>query len=154
MHLPALRERSADITLIANHFIDLYCRKYDKQKKKLSAAATDVLTHYKWPGNVRALRHAIERAVILATSIILEPADFQIGQDHFNQEVKYAASNPGESSVIGTTIGDERVLNLKQVEYRTIVLALKKHDYNISQTANELGLTRAALYRRMEKYGI
>ncbi|MCG8412827.1 MAG: sigma-54 dependent transcriptional regulator [Pseudomonadales bacterium] len=152
--LPALRERAEDISTIARHFVELYCRKYDKVLKQLSPSAIEALVHYRWPGNVRALRHAIERAVILSTSDTLEPKDFQFDQEYPGYKVETEKALDGDALLPNTADIGEQNLNLKQVEYRTIVLALKKHDYNISQTARELGLTRAALYRRMEKYGI
>jgi DNA-binding NtrC family response regulator len=146
--IPPLRNRREDIPTIAEYFVHHYCQKYGKDDKQLSAAALDALIHYDWPGNVRALRHAVERAVILSTKSQLQPHDFPLhGSSTF----------AGESSLESTDVepmvqtGD---LNLERLEFRAISQVLKKHRYNISHSAKELGLTRAALYRRMEKYGL
>jgi transcriptional regulator of acetoin/glycerol metabolism len=96
------------------------------------------LHDYDWPGNVRALRHAVERALILAEGEMLGPSDLQLD---------YAAAEPA-ASVMPT------ILNLDHMEKETILKALRKHGFNISRAANELGLTRASLYRRMEKHDI
>ncbi len=150
--LPALRDRASDIPGIANHFVELYCQKYAKTHKRLNPGAIEALTRYGWPGNVRALRHAIERAVILSLNDELEAEDFQFNQAGAEQSTP---PNKGNESIRSDgRNGSDQDLNLRRVEYRTITLALKKHGYNISHTAKELGLTRAALYRRMEKYGI
>jgi DNA-binding NtrC family response regulator len=138
--VPPLRERRDDILPIANHYAALYSRKYGQQPKTFSARAEQALTDYDWPGNVRALRHAIERAVILSEDNVLEPGDLQL------IETGTLTSSP--ATPIPT------VLNLDQMEKETIHKALKKHGFNISHAAKELGLTRASLYRRMEKHGL
>ena len=116
-------------------------RKYGGEPRRFSAAAEKALLEYSWPGNVRALRHAVERAVILADGPVLAPSDLQLDQP---------APPPGGGSVsIAPTI-----LNLDELERATIQKALRKHGFNISRAASELGLTRASLYRRMEKHGI
>jgi DNA-binding NtrC family response regulator len=138
--LPPLRERPEDILPIARHFAALYSRKYGKPTKTFSPGAESALRQYDWPGNVRALRHAVERAVILAPGDSVEPRDLQLD---------YSA--PADSSHAVTAEG---VLNLEQVERQTIERALRKHGFNISHAAKELGLTRASLYRRMEKHGL
>ena len=94
---------------------------------------------YAWPGNVRALRHAIERAVILSRSAEQEPVDLQLDE----------VSAPDRSPV-----NKAMELNLEQLEKTTIETALRKHGFNISAASKELGLTRASLYRRMEKHGL
>ena len=136
--MPPLRERRGDIMPIARHYAALYARKYDKPEKTFSTTAQQALLEYDWPGNVRALRHALERAVILSTEKKLEPVDFQL-----SQVVSEAAASLTEPDN----------LNLDQMERATIEQALKRHAFNISKAARELGLTRASLYRRMEKYG-
>ena len=135
--LPPLRERRADILPIANHYAALYSRKYGDRQRVFSAAAEAALEEYDWPGNVRALRHAVERAIILAPGDRIEPADLQL--DYTDSES--VASAP-------------TILNLDHLEKDTIQKALRKHGFNISRTANELGLTRASLYRRMEKHDL
>lgn len=135
--LPPLRDRHEDIPLLTENFINIYCHKYKKTVPKVSAAAQKKLSAYHWPGNVRELQHAIERAVILSESSVLQPEDFffsvreQGGQD-------LALDN----------------LNLEEVEKTVICKVIEKYKGNVSQAAQELGLTRASLYRRMEKYGI
>jgi len=136
--LPPLRERPDDILPIARHFAELYSRKYGKPTRTFSTDAETALRQYDWPGNVRALRHAVERAVILAPGDSVEPLDLQLDY-----------SSPADASAPAAT-----VLNLEQVEKETIERALHKHGFNISHAAKELGLTRASLYRRMEKHGI
>ena len=136
--MPPLRERCDDILPIARHYAALYARKYGKTAKEFSAAAEKSLLDYDWPGNVRALRHALERAVILSTREKLEPADFQL-----------QPSEPEQSA----PVVEPHNLNLDEVERVTIEQALRRHAFNISKAAKELGLTRASLYRRMEKHG-
>jgi len=137
--LPPLRDRREDILPIARHYLGLYARKYGKPAASFSAAAERALADYDWPGNVRALRHAIERAVILSAQDALQPSDLQL-----DAVVTSAAATPPVPTV----------LNLDRVERDTIHRALVKHGFNISHTAQELGLTRASLYRRMEKHGL
>jgi DNA-binding NtrC family response regulator len=138
--LPPLRERPDDILPIARHFAGRYSKKYGKPLKTFSAEAEAALRGYDWPGNVRALRHAVERAVIMAPGDLVEPRDLQL--DYSSSEDAPASAPEGG------------VLNLEQVEKETIERALHKHGFNISHAARELGLTRASLYRRMEKHGL
>ncbi|MDJ0911590.1 MAG: sigma-54 dependent transcriptional regulator [Woeseiaceae bacterium] len=138
--LPPLRERRDDILPIADHYLAVYARKYGRQRTAFSAAAKDAMTTYDWPGNIRALRHAIERAVILAPNDSIEPADLQLVETG-------PTTAPGATPI-------PTVLNLDQMERETIHKALRKHGFNISHAAKELGLTRASLYRRMEKHGL
>ena len=137
IHLPALRERTEDIPLLAEHFLRQYSRKYDKEITKISEPAFKKLQTYTWPGNVRELQHAVERAVIMTDHSVLQPEDFLLTSLH----------------------GDESTMvfhdyNLEEVEKTVIRKALDKHEGNISKSAEELGLTRASLYRRMEKYDL
>lgn len=136
--VPPLRERRDDILPIANHYLSIYVRKYGGTEKSFSAQAESALLAYEWPGNVRALLHAIERAVILCDGAVVEPENLQLSQ-------QVAAP---------TRRSRETPLNLDQVEKETIAAALRKHGFNISHAAKELGLTRASLYRRMEKHGL
>ncbi len=136
IHLPPLRARDGDIALLADHFLKQYARKYQKNDLELHPAALQKLEQYSWPGNIRELRHAIERAVILSEQNILTPGDFPL---HLESP---ALAHAGET------------LNLDEMEKMLVREALKKHQGNISRAAEELGLTRAALYRRLEKHGI
>jgi transcriptional regulator with PAS, ATPase and Fis domain len=144
--LPPLRDRMADIEPIATHYITFYSRKYKKPEKNITAEAMDIIKHYAWPGNVRALRHAIERAIILSESEQLSSEDFQL-----SHVARISTTN--EPTAVQTT-AETAELNLDKVEKSTIETALKQYRYNISHTAKALGLTRAALYRRMEKHGL
>ena len=96
---------------------------------------------YDWPGNVRALRQAVERAVILSPKDVVEPQDLQL-------DYQVPAAVPE------TVRAEQTVLKLDEMEKNMIQAALNKHGFNISHTAKELGLTRASLYRRMEKHGL
>lgn len=145
--LPPLRDRGTDIIAIAEHFITLYGRKYQKTDLSLSENAKHAMLNYQWPGNIRALRHAVERAVILSDSNILAAEDFQLNTNENTNSVSQQTSSD-------STISLPNELNLEAIEKMAIAQALKKHRYNISHTAKELGLTRAALYRRMEKHGL
>jgi DNA-binding NtrC family response regulator len=102
------------------------------------------LEMHDWPGNVRALRHATERAVILADGESFRTEDFSVAQQQ-PQSPSPAPSTP---------MADASDLNLDRAERQMIEAALRKHSYNISLASGELGLSRAALYRRMEKYGL
>jgi DNA-binding NtrC family response regulator len=165
--LPPLRERIDDILPIANHFAGLYSRKYNQRVRAFSPAARAALIDYDWPGNVRALRHAIERAVILTSNEYLEPADLQL-RDSGTMQVSppaavTAAGNTAEPAAVSSAqsidpiekaavIASEQ--SLEQIEKAAIEKSLRKHGFNISHTAQELRLTRASLYRRMQKHGI
>ena len=146
IQLPPLRDRREDILPIADYYLDLYCRKYGHVDQQFSADAKSALSNHDWPGNVRALRHTVERAVILASGPLLTPADLQLGGAG-DYKAPAAAPGAGQDS-------NEIDLNLSRLEENAIRRALTDHRYNISRAAKALGLTRAALYRRMEKYGL
>jgi DNA-binding NtrC family response regulator len=137
IHLPPLRERPGDLKPLVEHFTGQVCRKYQKAIKTISDAALKKLAGYHWPGNVRELKHALERAIILSDVPMLQPGDFMFSQ---------VTDSPEEMAF--------KDLNLEQAEETLVRRALSKHQGNISQAAKELGLTRAALYRRLEKYGL
>ena len=143
IELPPLRERREDILLLVDHFIALYAKKYGKPARALPDDVAWALEHYDWPGNVRALRHAAERAVILADGEAFTVEDFSLSRS--------AAARPTAPAPAGAARED---LNLDRAEKQMVEQALKKHSYNISLAAAELGLTRASLYRRMEKHGL
>ncbi len=138
IQLPPLRARRDDIPQLLDHYLALYARKYDKPVRTLGGETLDLLTNYDWPGNVRALRHAAERAVILADGETYQIEDFPL------------PSRP-ESAMLPSLGG---TLNLDQLEKQMIERALRMHHFNISLAAGELGLSRGALYRRMEKHGL
>ncbi len=138
INIPPLRDRTEDIHLLSDHFIDLYCRKYRKNIKSISGSTIKKLEKYRWPGNIRELQHAIERAVIMSDKTTLQPDDFFfISQANDQIEDK-----------------KEETLDLDAVEKHTIKKAISKNGGNISKAAKELGLTRASLYRRLEKHGL
>jgi len=140
INLPPLRERSEDVFLLAENFLKYYSKKYNKSISKISDAAISRMKKYNWPGNVRELQHALERAIIMSTSSVLQPEDFILTSKTIDKE------------------GDEAVLldqfHLEEVEKILIRKVLKKFNGNITQAASELGLTRSSLYRRLEKYGL
>jgi len=141
--LPPLRDRREDIAALAEHFIAIYARKYNVARRRLSGEALALLESYRWPGNVRELKHAIERATILAVGDRFEPQDFPA------VVVAPSAAGPATAAEPGPDLYD-----LDAIERRTIARALADHTGNISRAASALGLTRAALYRRMEKHGL
>ena len=138
IELPPLRERREDIGVLLDHYLSLYARKYDKPQRELPPAVLQVLLEHDWPGNVRALRHAAERAVIMAEGDRYRTEDFPL---------------PTRSSGAPLSAGIES-LNLDQLERQMIERALRMHHFNVSLAAAELGLSRGALYRRMEKHGL
>ena len=142
--LPPLRDRREDIAALAEHFIAIYARKYNVARRRLSGEALALLESSRWPGNVRELKHAIERATILATGDRFEPVDFPA-------VVTVAPSGPASAA---TAEPGPDLYDLDAIERRTIARALADHTGNISRAASALGLTRAALYRRMEKHGL
>lgn len=148
--IPPLRQRSEDIEQIATYYIKLYCKKYGKNEKSISTDALRSIIDYSWPGNIRALRHAVERAIILSEGNELIALDFQLVEQPHQAG---AVVPPPEANLFQNPDTSEQDLNLDRIEKAAIGQALKKHRYNISHAAKELGLTRAALYRRMEKHG-
>lgn len=134
--MPPLRERLEDIPLLAQHFLEVYAKRYRKPPPRLQRTALDRLKAYPWPGNVRELQHCIERTLILHDHEQLDGWDLQLGQ----------------AKPISTEFKES--LNLKEMESALIEKALEKHKGNISKAAQELGLTRAALYRRLDKHDL
>ena len=136
IHIPPLRERGNDIILLADHFLDRYTHKYKKEIHGLTREAKNKLLKYTWPGNVRELQHTIERAVILGDGSMLKPENFLF---HTTSKQKKE---------------EEVVLNLEQLERQAIEKALRISNGNISRAAEYLGITRFALYRKLEKLGL
>lgn len=137
LHLPPLRERQDDVNLLTEHFVKVYCDKYRKPPKKVASSTMKKLSKYPWPGNIRELQHAIERAIIMSDGNILMPDDFFFLVQKTDSQTETADN-----------------LNLDDVEKNVILKAVNKHSGNISKAAKELGLTRASLYRRLEKHGL
>jgi DNA-binding NtrC family response regulator len=138
IEIPPLRERFEDIPLLANHFLKHYAAKYDKSVAKISDGAITRMHKHPWPGNIRELQHAIERAVILSNGSVLQPEDFNFTPSAGKEDGQLALEQ----------------YNLEEVEKLLIRKVLKKYNGNITQAASELGLTRSSLYRRLEKYGL
>ena len=134
LHIPPLRERGEDIILLAQHFLDTYNRKYHKSITGLNREARNKLLKYTWPGNVRELQHILERAVILSENHILRPEDFLLPKQK------------GQARDF-----DEEELNLEKLERRAIERALRQSGGNYSLAAEMLGITRFALYRKIDK---
>jgi DNA-binding NtrC family response regulator len=136
IRLPNLRDRQRDIELLAPHFLRVYTERYRKKISGFDPAAMQSLREHPWPGNVRELDHAIERAVLLSAGPLIRSIDLGL-----------RAAPPS-----GTPRLEE--MNLEEVEKHLIQRMLARHGGNVSQAANALGLSRSALYRRLEKFGL
>jgi DNA-binding NtrC family response regulator len=136
--LPSLRDRLEDIQPLAEHFLEIYCKKYKMPLKRINPTTIRRLEKHTWPGNIRELQHSVERAVIMSESNILQPHDFFLSQLDDNNQFEES----------------EDVTNLEEREKLLIRKVIDKHGGNISKAAKELGLTRASLYRRIEKHGL
>jgi len=134
--MPALKDRPTDIPLLAKHFLTKYSNKYHKPEVGLSEAALENLKKYPWPGNVRELEHALERAIIMLDGESIEAHDFRFLDNKSDDADRFED------------------YNLENIEAWAIKKAIKKHNGNISHAAKELGLSRGAMYRRMDKYNI
>ena len=133
IHIPPLRERGEDVLLLAEHFLKYFAHKYKKDVKTISREARQKLMRYPWPGNVRELQHALERAVILSEGNSLRPDDFLL---------RRSTEMPR---------GQEEIFNLEELERDAIDRAMKRCGGNVSHAADLLGITRYALYRKLEK---
>jgi DNA-binding NtrC family response regulator len=134
IEIPPLRNRGEDILLLAEHFLKIYGKKYEKSLK-ISGTAIDKLLQYEWPGNVRELQHMLENSVIMVDEGIIKP-----------ENLRFTTSISSGKQFFDNS------LNLNDVERLTIKEALFKHKGNINQTAKELGITRKTLYSKIEKY--
>ncbi|RLD60183.1 MAG: sigma-54-dependent Fis family transcriptional regulator, partial [Bacteroidetes bacterium] len=136
--VPPLRDRLEDLPPLVDHFLNIYCKKYKMAKKRLNPSTMKRLEKHLWPGNIRELQHSVERAVIMSESNVLEPNDFFL-------------SNMDDKSRTDNT---PTTFNLEDTEKMLIRKVIDKYGGNISKAAKELGLTRASLYRRIEKYDL
>ena len=134
IHLPPLRERREDIPPLASHFLGIYGKRYRKSVSSFDASAMRAMLEHDWPGNVREMQHAIERAVLLAPGEHIQAADMNLRGRTAPQRLED--------------------LSLEQVEALLIRKAMARHEGNVSRTASALGLSRSALYRRLDRYGI
>ena len=135
IHIPPLRERLTDIEPLARHFLNLYSRKYNKPGLDLNPDTLEKLRCYHWPGNVREFQHTMERAVIMTEHTVLQADDFILAKQERRQEASLT-------------------LNLQDLEKQAIQQAVSKHRGNLSKAAQELGLGRTTLYRKIAKHGI
>jgi two-component system response regulator HydG len=134
--VPPLRERGTDITLLAKHFINLYAEKYNKSLFSMDPGFLSKLKQHPFPGNVRELQYVLERAVIMSEGSVLKSEDLV-----FSSIEQAQAPPPAPTS-----------MNLDDIEKNAILTVLEKNKGNVSKSAKELGITRAALYRRLDKY--
>jgi DNA-binding NtrC family response regulator len=135
VRVPPLRERREDIALLGAHFLARYAARYRRPVQRFDPAALQAMMQYSWPGNVRELEHTIERAVLMSRTPEIQPADLSL-------------SSP---RALTQNLED---LSLEAVEAVLVRKALQRFQGNVSQAAEALGLSRGALYRRMEKYGL
>ena len=132
--VPSLRNRKPDIPLLINHFLEIFIKKYQKGKFRVNPEVFESLTEYPWPGNIRELRHAVERAVIMAEGADLKTSDFITASNIKHSSSKYQS------------------VHMDDVEKQAIQEALKKNKGNFTMAAAELGIGRTTLYRKMKKY--
>ncbi|MBS1874300.1 MAG: sigma-54-dependent Fis family transcriptional regulator [Acidobacteria bacterium] len=135
IHLPAMRERREDIPLLASHFLGVHAKRYRKALHGFDAAAMQALLENPWQGNVRELNHVVERAVLMAQDPLVRMGDLALRT----------------SSHAPTRLED---MSIEEVEAFLIKKALARYNGNVSQAANALGLSRSALYRRLQRYGL
>ena len=136
IRIPPLRDRREDIPLLANHFLGRFAHKYRKSLVGFDGAAATALERHGWPGNVRELAHVVERAVLMAT----------------DESIK--ADQLGIGGAAGPTAAPLEEMSLEEVERVLVQKAMRRYNGNVSQAAQALGLSRSALYRRLEKYGL
>lgn len=135
IHIPPLRQRREDIPLLASHFLSVYASRYRKRLNGFDPAAMQALVSNAWQGNVRELNHVVERAVLLASDSVVRIGDLAL-----------------RSGASGPTKLDE--MSLEEVEAFLIKKALSRYDGNVTHAANALGLSRSALYRRLQRYNL
>lgn len=139
LHLPPLRQRPGDIPLLVEHFLKNLAQTYERSGLELTAGARTWLSQQSLPGNIRQLKNLVERTVLLAKSSVLDVADF---------ERHLSTSNASKRLL------PEGDISLEELEVRAIKRALSIHEHNITAAAKSLGITRSALYRRLQKFGI
>ena len=139
IEIPPLRKRPEDITEFIMYFLNNFKEKYHKPNLKIDDDALKLLQSHYWPGNVREIQHTMERGVIMSDGTEIKASDFNLSSVPLSSK----ASNVEYDN-----------LNLQEIEKILVEKALEKHEGNISKAAKELGLTRAALYRRLEKFNL
>ena len=138
--LPALRERREDIPLLARHFADRQAEINCLPRTDFSADALNFLSRLPYPGNIRELKNLVERTILVSGKEVLDASDFESQYQHREQQVQASGSFEG--------------MTLDEIERHTILQTLERYKNNLSQVATALGISRAALYRRLEKYNI
>jgi DNA-binding NtrC family response regulator len=155
IRVPPLRERREDVPLLVRHYLKLYEAQYERPVRSLNAVAMDALLRHDWPGNVRALRHACERAVILGQGAEYAINDFGLAAPGIavaaTAPVSTIAVPPPMTAPASSSGGD---LTLDAIERAAIAATLAQFNGNISHAAKTLGISRAALYRKLGKHGI
>jgi len=139
VHLPALRERRDDIPLLVRHFADLQCKQNGLPKVNFTPEAMDYLKGLPYPGNIRELKNLVERTLLVSCKDTLDAEDFK-AQNHQSSE--------------SPTLQNMEGLTLEEMERQRILQAMEQYGNNMSQVASALGVSRPALYRRLEKYNI
>jgi len=136
IHLPPLRERRGDIELLALHFLRIYAQRYHKKLAGFESTALQMMRAHPWPGNVRELDHAVERGVLLSGEALVKSSDLGL-----------RTAGSGAAARLED-------MSLEEVERHLIQRTLNRHAGNVSHTARALGLSRSAMYRRLQKYGL
>jgi DNA-binding NtrC family response regulator len=159
IRLPPLRDRLDDIPLLAQYYLEHFSHKY-KRVVSITPDDMNALCQYHWPGNVRELAHVIERAIILSDTDILDVCAV-VGLDKVEFDgtsnalgERLLMTNEDDAVVNNSEVKDDDDFNLDRVEQRTVRAALKHHQGNVTKAAKALGLTRGAMYRRLEKYDL
>lgn len=150
LHLPPLRDRGEDIVLLAEYFLKIYSGKYSVGDVRLGASAKQKLLKYTWPGNVRELQHCIERAIVLGDKMELAAEDIRL------EDSVVASGTSASNSATGSASGSVNIdsLNLQTLEREAIKRAISLSNGNLTQAAELLGITRFALYRKIDKLGV
>ena len=150
LHLPPLRERGEDIVLLAEYFLKIYSGKYSVGDVRLGASAKQKLLKHTWPGNVRELQHCIERAIVLGDKTELAAEDIRL------EDSVVASGASSSDSATGSASGSVNIdsLNLQTLEREAIKRAISLSNGNLTQAAELLGITRFALYRKIDKLGV
>ena len=134
IEVPPLRDRVDDIPILANYFLKINCERYGKGSMKFSTHTLEKLSNHEWPGNIRELQHAVEKAVILSESPVIKPSDFVF--------------SPASGNII------HKEMTLDEMEKKMISDSISRYDGNLSAVAGKLGITRQTLYNKMKKYNI
>lgn len=150
LHLPPLRDRGEDIVLLAEYFLKIYSGKYSVGDVRLEASAKQKLLKHTWPGNVRELQHCIERAIVLGDKTELAAEDIRL------EDSVVASGTSASNSATGSASGSVNIdsLNLQTLEREAIKRAISLSNGNLTQAAELLGITRFALYRKIDKLGV